>query len=271
MRVNAREEKYESVELFGKPALFTNNRVSRATVPAEFICYDLRGSDNDPGRPTSLESKVSVNHAGTILSPQPIRIPESGYRRIGGKLNFLSEQLTLADFCERQGLTLSPDPHKYMLRPATADEASLFYSMSPEQDVEFGTVGHLRQDFGSSGVGFYTTWWEHNDNTLNTAEFKAEFDEVVDEFRRYGPLKTRGDMSAFCYDHGGKLNGGNYYGYIAESENYRYALRCCSDSGDYNAYLYVFDKRQQEPNMTMTEESGQQPQEGMTMGGMVFE
>ncbi|MDD4842428.1 MAG: hypothetical protein PHH80_10865, partial [Sphaerochaetaceae bacterium] len=34
--------------------------------------------------------------------------------------------------------------------------------------------------------------------------------------------------------------------FIAESENYRYCLRCTPIQGDYNVYLYIYDKRQQE-------------------------
>lgn len=73
MSVNAREEKYESIELFEKPALFTNSRIDRDTVPEGFHCYDLRGSDNDPGRPVTVETSVGVNHAGTVLTTTPVK------------------------------------------------------------------------------------------------------------------------------------------------------------------------------------------------------
>ena len=65
MSVNAREEEYEYVELFGKPALFTNSRIDRDTVPEGWYAYDLRGSDYDPGEPVTVEPKVGVN------SPEP--------------------------------------------------------------------------------------------------------------------------------------------------------------------------------------------------------
>jgi hypothetical protein len=100
MSVNAREEQYEHVELFGKPALYTSSRVDRSTVPEGFYCYDLRGSDYDPGKPVTVENQVAVNHAGTVVTTTPVTIPKSGARRLSGKLNFLGECLTLADFCE---------------------------------------------------------------------------------------------------------------------------------------------------------------------------
>lgn len=158
-------------------------------------------------------------------------------------------------------------PLKYILRPATADESKLFYSMPEEKDAEFATVGHLRADFGDSGKKFRSTWWPHNNNELNTLPFSTELDEVINELRDHGPLKGLADMSAFCHERGGALNDGrNGYGYIAESESYRYALRFTPQRGDYNAYIYAFDKRPQEQNMAQ-----QQPDESMTMGGMKFE
>ena len=47
--VNARTEKFQHIEVFDKPALFTNGRIARDTVPKGWYCYDIRGSDDDPG------------------------------------------------------------------------------------------------------------------------------------------------------------------------------------------------------------------------------
>ena len=47
------------------------------------------------------------------------------------------------------------DPEtKYALRPASQEEAGLFYAMSPEDDAELGCIGHVRIDFGRSGKEF---------------------------------------------------------------------------------------------------------------------
>ena len=48
MSVDATKEQFEHIELFGKPALFTDARVDVSTLPLGFYCYNLRGSDNDP-------------------------------------------------------------------------------------------------------------------------------------------------------------------------------------------------------------------------------
>ena len=49
MAVNARTEEFQHIEVFDKPALFTNGRIARDTVPKGWYCYDIRGSDDDPG------------------------------------------------------------------------------------------------------------------------------------------------------------------------------------------------------------------------------
>ena len=50
------------------------------------------------------------------------------------------------------------------LRPASIEEAGLFYSeLDEKQDEALGTVGHIRMDFGSGGKEFWHTWWPHNE------------------------------------------------------------------------------------------------------------
>ena len=251
MSVNAREEQYEHAELFGKPALFTDLRIDRSTVPEGFFCYDLRGSDYDPGKPVTVENQVAVNHAGTVLTAEPITIPKEGFRRLRGQLNFLGECLTLPDFCEEHGLQLPSDNRKFILRPASSNEAGLFYAMPKEQDAEFGAIGHVRIDFGRDGNEFWNTWHPRGNEVLNSPEFKTELAELVNELRETGPLKNLNAMVGYCGNHGGEIEGGwrQNYGYVAETEHYRYCLRCSPGQGDYHAYLTAFDLRVQQMNM----------------------
>lgn len=127
------------------------------------------------------------------------------------------------------------------IRPASHEEAGLFYSQMKEtEDAALGTVGHVRMDFGSSGKGFYHTWWPHNDDQFNTKEFKGELQEVVDALRADGPLKDLASMRSYCYRNGGELTeDGRCYGYVVDTEHYRYCLRCTPSPGDYQGYLYT--------------------------------
>lgn len=132
------------------------------------------------------------------------------------------------------------------LRPASVEEAGLFYT-AENQDTELGTVGHLRMDFGSGGKGFYHTWWPHNGDRFNTPEFKEALQEFVDAMRQNGPLKDLSAMSSYCWRNGGELTKNDrIYGFIAETEQYRFCLRCTPRPGEYQGYLYCYDLRQQE-------------------------
>ncbi len=258
MSADARKEEYEHIELFGKPALFTDSRISRLTVPQGWFCYDLRGSDYDPGRPIMIENRVVVNHAGTVLMPTNLKLEQEKEQRLSIKdgLNFLGECLTLEQFCEEYGLEYPADNRKYVPRPAFRSEAGLFYALKPELDELLGGIGHLRMDFGRRGEEFWTSWFDHCGDKLNTAEFKAELTEVVNELRET-VLKDRATMRSYCSDFGGELGnslGMTQYGYIVETEHYRYCLRCKPQEGDYDGYLWCFDKRVQEMHQAQKEQ-----------------
>lgn len=138
---------------------------------------------------------------------------------------------------------------KYIIRPAFPEEAGLFYALPPEQDEKLGAIGHVRIDFGRSGTEFWHTWHPRGPQELNSPEFKAELQEVVEEMRE-GILKNFSAMTGYCQGHGGEISGGwvQNYGYIVETENYRYCLRCNPVPGDYQAYLTAFDLNVQRQN-----------------------
>ena len=139
---------------------------------------------------------------------------------------------------------------RFHIRPARPDETGLFYTPHPEEDRRRGTIGHVRMDFGRSGNEFWHTWWPRGPEELNSPVFKAELQEVVDTMRE-NVLKSRFSMERFCYEHGGKIAGGyvQNYGYIVETEHYRYCLRCNPSPGDYNGYLTAYDLDVQRQNM----------------------
>lgn len=136
---------------------------------------------------------------------------------------------------------------KYSMRPASPEEAGLFYAQAPEQDEALGAIGHVRIDFGHGGKEFWHTWHPRGAEELNSPEFKAELDEVVGQLRK-SVLQDLSSMRSYCYHHGGEIEGGictQNYGYTVETERYRYLLRCNPIEGDYQAYLSCFDKQAQ--------------------------
>ena len=98
------DEQYQEVGLFEKPALFSNGRISRDDLPEGVYCYDLRGSDDDPGSPICVEERVVVNHAGSVILTAPLEFPEEGrlYFTDETGLNFNGGMLTLSQFLQEQ-------------------------------------------------------------------------------------------------------------------------------------------------------------------------
>ena len=251
MRVNARTEEFQHIELFDKYALFTNARIDQSTVPDGWYCYDFCGSDDDPGELCYIEKSVMVNHAGSVLMPEELELPASGRLDARDEFGFLDEgDMTLREFCEVHQLPYPEEKEQFHIRPARPEEAGLFYTPHPEEDKRLGTVGHVRMDFGRSGNEFWHTWWPRGPEELNSPAFKLELQEVVDTLRE-SVLKNRFAMERFCYEHGGKISGGwtQNYGYIVETEHYRYCLRSNPSPGDYNCYCTAYDLDVQQQNM----------------------
>ncbi len=136
---------------------------------------------------------------------------------------------------------------KMIPRPASPNEAGLFYAQTPEEDAALGCIGHVRMDFGPSGTRFWHTWHPRGPEEWSTPEFKAELGEVMDSLRE-NVLQGLSAMRSYCREHGGEISGGwsQNYGYIVETERYRYCLRCNPMPGDYQAYLTCYDKQAQE-------------------------
>ncbi|NLU23492.1 MAG: hypothetical protein GXW99_01990 [Clostridiales bacterium] len=229
--MNVRKEEYEHIELFGKPALFTSARIQTDSVPDGWYCYDLRGSDDDPGEPVTIEPYVVINHAGCVLTHEKINIPGEGFLRLGNSLDFLDEHLTFQAFCEEHDISYPADNQTFKPRPASESEAGLFYAMTPKKDAELGCIGHVRMDFGHGGKEFWHTWHPRGDESLNSPEFKQELGEVVDALRKT-VLKDFSALSSYCYNHGGEIRGGGRqnYGYVVDTDRYRKRTRDCSSA-----------------------------------------
>ena len=158
MSVNAKTDSLQHAELFGEPVLFTNWMLQRESVPQGWYCYDLQGTHRDPTAYVILVNEASVYHTGTVLSPIPLKRDGAVSRRVSGSFCLLGEEMTLEQFCEEHDLDDPQDKQTFILRPASPNEAGLFYSEpEPGKDEALGTVGHIRLDFGYGGKEFWHT------------------------------------------------------------------------------------------------------------------
>jgi hypothetical protein len=137
----ANDEQYQEVELFGKPALFSNGRVSRDALPEGVYGYDLRGSDDDPGEPIYVENRVGVNHAGAVLLTEPLNLRAEGYLRLTEEegLNFTGSFSTLSRFLQEQ---------KKDRRTEEVEAESISYSVCQYFGIQTG----------ENSFGYIATW-----------------------------------------------------------------------------------------------------------------
>ena len=97
-------EKYQEVEIFDVPGLFSNGRIDPATIPEGMYVYDLRGSDDDPGKAITVENHVTVNHAGSVITAKPLDLGEDGRLTFTEEegLNFVGGEISAYKFLNEQ-------------------------------------------------------------------------------------------------------------------------------------------------------------------------
>lgn len=135
MSINIYRDQMQHAQMFGKPVLTTNQPIPRETVPDGWWCYDMRGTDADPGAHAVLVDYASYLHSGTVLSPAPLKRPNTAERRIGRKDYFLhGEEMDLEAFCEEYDLKCPENPIKFEMRPASPDEAGIFIMKTSSQE-----------------------------------------------------------------------------------------------------------------------------------------
>lgn len=130
-----------------------------------------------------------------------------------------------------------------------------FYHTRPENffhnaktDEIKGLIGYLRGDFGKDGKEFWHTWFDENAK-LKTEEFRADLDKTMTTLRDR-LLTDRDWMRSVSHNHPeSKINSEitDSYGMFLETDKYEYDIRLITENGNYDFYIYCYDKRFQEP------------------------
>lgn len=136
------------------------------------------------------------------------------------------------------------------IRPMKIEERKYSYTQDEKAIQAAACIGHLRGDMDSNGIGFFTSWDNHTAE-MNDDAFKSEFDTVVNMLRfdeRFGGLlKNRSSLAANCYANQDSAFNGNYtqeYGFRADTDKHSYMIRCNPNKGDYNFYIYAYQREQ---------------------------
>ncbi len=92
------DEEFEIIEIEGKTALFTNDRMTDSDIPKGLHCYHIRHGDD--GNFCTIEKNVTVNHAGSVIVKEPIDLGENGCISLnsGNAPNFTGEVTLMEDF-----------------------------------------------------------------------------------------------------------------------------------------------------------------------------
>lgn len=97
---------------------------------------------------------------------------------------------------------------------------------------------------------------------LNDSAFKAELNDVVNELRKDGLLKNRSEMRRYCATHQ-NLNLNESYGFSVETAYRFFLLRCRPERGNYDCYMYCYDKR--ELQIVQSQEQSESHEMGLSL------
>ena len=135
----------------------------------------------------------------------------------------------------------------FSIRLMKPEEQAFAYTQDQQTLHSSGCVGHLRVDMDSTGTGFFSSWDTHSPSLKDDA-FKTEFDKLIHELRFNedlgGILANRSSMSKFCHAIPGSeiTDDGRNFGFRVDTDEYAYMLRLNPNKGEYNAYIYAYDR-----------------------------
>ncbi len=141
----------------------------------------------------------------------------------------------------------------------TATPAERLYSASQSMQLkgQTGCVGHLRTGTGMDAQGFLKTWQSHRQD-LDTAEFQAEFESVlnalVNDGQYGGFLKSSDAMRDFCQERPESgFDDGFAFGFRADTAQYSYLIRLNPYKEEENLSLYCYRRNSLDRHMKQAE------------------
>ena len=112
MSINLYRDTLQNVWLFGQSVLYTEQSIPREEVPEGWHCYDLKGSDANPGRPYEMVNQAEQDSAGSILSAVPLMRGRTRGKLVPNNFWMTATPATLADFCAEEGIPCPQPPEE---------------------------------------------------------------------------------------------------------------------------------------------------------------
>ena len=170
----------------GIKGLFADCRVDRAKLPAGVHCYDLRGSDDDPGAPCTIEEHVRVNHAGCVITAEPV-IPQGvEYMKLDEGLDFTDESMTVKQFVATYGKPKGKVVHALLVYPCDEDETYLHVFDCKESVKPFIEEG-IRKDYKEM----------HDEDEYDEKELEAIVEDMRQSMDASGSWRHDGDVYVY--------------------------------------------------------------------------
>ena len=138
------KDDYQEIEACGVNGLFSNGRIDRSKLPEGLYCYDLRGTDDDPGELRYLEEQVVVNHAGSVITAEPIDLTEAGRLDVYEDMGFQGGSVTLRQFYENA----YPEKAK---KSRNTEEVEA-------ESISFAVCAYYGIATGENSFGYIATW-----------------------------------------------------------------------------------------------------------------
>jgi len=156
---------FAPIEIFGIPALFTERKIDRATLPEGVFAYDIRGDGGNNDFAT-IELRVTVNRTGTIVTVKPINMLKGEkYRNIVEDYNFTDGECTLEEWLKYNRDKKAEDKELFVFlfpindydREATDEEIIAGYE-SGESDVTRYSLDEFAAMYNNEECGCYSNW-----------------------------------------------------------------------------------------------------------------
>jgi hypothetical protein len=96
--LDAKEVVFAEIEFQGKPALHSEMRIERSSIPKCLHLYEVRHADDDWSTPVQVAKRVMVNFYGSLITTEPLKIPEFGIQLKEPYDFYKSEARTLDEF-----------------------------------------------------------------------------------------------------------------------------------------------------------------------------
>lgn len=144
------------------------------------------------------------------------------------------------------------------MRSMKPEERNFSYTQDTNKMKESGCIGHLRGYFEKGTETLFISWDDHSKELL-TDRFKSEFNEVVTALRKdkdFGMvIKSQKMMANYRDAHPESSfgDGSANLGFRADTKEHSYMIRCNPNPGEYAVYIYAYDRKMLDAQLTQPE------------------